>query len=79
MNFDIVMGVAKYDRLDQWEASFGHTEKTLNRNDRVVFAGVLADRYFPHTQEVWLGIGSRPVDRTVIMEQGTKKYLPPFL
>jgi len=59
MNFDIVMGVDKYNRLDQWDAAFGHTEKTLNRNDRVVFDGVLADGT-PNTQEVWLGIGVDP-------------------
>lgn len=55
-NIDIVMGVDKYNRLDQWDSSFGHTDKTLNRNDRKVFEGVLADGT-PNTQEVWLGIG----------------------
>lgn len=58
-NIDIVMGVDKYNRLDQWDAAFGHTEKTLNRTDRVVFDGVLADGS-PNTQEVWLGIGVDP-------------------
>lgn len=58
-NFDIVMGVDKYNKLDQWDAAFGHTTKTLNRFDRKVFEGVLADGT-PNTQEVWLGIGVDP-------------------
>jgi TonB-linked SusC/RagA family outer membrane protein len=55
-NVDFVMGIDKYNKLDNWDAAFGHTEKTLNREDRVVFDGVLADGS-PNTQEVWLGQG----------------------
>jgi TonB-linked SusC/RagA family outer membrane protein len=58
-NFDFVMGVDKYNKLDQWDAAFGHTTKTLNRFDRKVFKGVLANGT-PNTQEVWLGIGVDP-------------------
>ncbi len=60
MNFDIVMGVDKYNKLDQWDAAFGHTEKTLDREDYKVFEGYLADGT-PNTREVWLGIGRDPV------------------
>ncbi|WP_340106896.1 SusC/RagA family TonB-linked outer membrane protein [Rhodohalobacter sp. 8-1] len=55
-NVDFVMGVDKYNKLDNWDAAFGHTEKTLNREDRIVFDGVLADGS-TNTQEVWLGQG----------------------
>jgi len=55
-NIDVVYGVDKYNKLDQWDSAFGHTEKTLNREDRIVFDGVLADGS-PNTQEVWLGQG----------------------
>jgi TonB-linked SusC/RagA family outer membrane protein len=58
-NIDVVYGVDKYNKLDQWDAAFGHTTKTLNREDYVVFDGVLADGT-PNTQEVWLGIGVDP-------------------
>lgn len=59
VNVDFVMGVDKYNKLDQWDSAFGHTEKTLNREDRVVFDGVLADGS-QNTQEVWLGQGVDP-------------------
>lgn len=55
-NIDVVYGVDKYNKLDQWDAAFGHTTKTLNREDFKVFDGVLADGS-PNTQEVWLGQG----------------------
>ena len=58
-NLDIVYGVDKYNKLDQWDSAFGHTTKTLNREDYKVFDGVLADGS-PNTQEVWLGIGVDP-------------------
>lgn len=59
-NIDIVYGVDKYNKLDNWDAAFGHTEKTLNRTDYKVFDGVLADGT-PNTKEVWLGQGPDPV------------------
>ncbi len=58
-NLDFVYGVDKYNKLDQWDSAFGHTEKTLNREDYVVFDGVLADGS-ENTQEVWLGQGVDP-------------------
>ncbi len=58
-NFDFVIGVDKYNKLDQWDSAFGHTEKTLNREDFKVFDGVLADGT-PNTKEVWLGWGTGP-------------------
>ncbi len=59
VNVDFVMGVDKYNKLDNWDSAFGHTENTLNREDRVVFDGVLADGS-RNTQEVWLGQGEDP-------------------
>ncbi len=58
-NIDMVMGVDKYNKLDQWDSAFGHTTKTLNRTDYVVFDGVTAEGN-PNTQEVWLGQGVDP-------------------
>ena len=58
-NIDFVIGVDKYNKLDQWDSAFGHTEKTLNRTDYVVFDGVLADGS-PNTRRVWLGQGVDP-------------------
>ena len=58
-NVDVVYGVDKYNKLDQWDSAFGHTTKTLNREDRKVFDGVLADGS-TNTQEVWLGQGVDP-------------------
>ncbi len=58
-NIDFVYGVDKYNKLDNWDAAFGHTEKTLNRTDYKVFEGVLADGT-PNTKEVWLGQGVDP-------------------
>jgi outer membrane receptor protein involved in Fe transport len=58
-NLDFVYGVEKYNKLDNWDAAFGHTENTLNREDYKVFDGVLADGS-PNTQEVWLGQGEDP-------------------
>ena len=58
-NIDVVYGVDKYNKLDNWDSAFGHTEKTLNREDYKVFDGVLADGS-ENTQEVWLGQGVDP-------------------
>jgi len=58
-NLDVVYGVDKYNKLDNWDAAFGHTTKTLNREDYVVFDGVLEDGS-TNTQEVWLGQGVDP-------------------
>lgn len=61
-NLDFVMGVDKYNKLDNWDAAFGFSEKTLNREDFKVFEGFLADGT-PNTQEVWLGQGVGPDGR----------------
>ncbi|TVQ48859.1 MAG: SusC/RagA family TonB-linked outer membrane protein [Saprospirales bacterium] len=58
-NIDMVMGVDKYNKLDQWDSAFGHTTKTLNRTDYKVFDGVTADGT-PNTTRVWLGQGLDP-------------------
>lgn len=58
-NIDVVYGVDKYNKLDQWDAAFGHTDKTLNREDYKVFDGVLEDGS-QNTQRVWLGQGVDP-------------------
>lgn len=60
-NIDFVMGVDKYNKLDQWDAAFGHTTKTLNREDYKVFDGVFADGT-PNNVEVWLGQGRDPIN-----------------
>ncbi|HMQ07215.1 MAG TPA: SusC/RagA family TonB-linked outer membrane protein [Saprospiraceae bacterium] len=60
-NIDMVIGVDKYNKLDQWDSAFGHTTKTLNRNDYVVFEGLNAEGV-PNTREVWLGQGRDPRD-----------------
>jgi len=58
-NIDVVYGIDKYNKLDNWDAAFGHTTNTLNREDYVVFDGVLEDGS-TNTQEVWLGQGVDP-------------------
>ena len=72
-NIDMVYGVDKYNKLDQWDSAFGHTEKTLNREDYVVFDGVLADGS-QNTQEVWLGQGVDPEGRTVDADGNPRNY-----
>lgn len=54
--FDGQFGHYAYNQLDNFFASFGLSEYTLNREDHIVFDGVLADGT-PNTQEVWLGQG----------------------
>jgi len=49
-------GQKYYNQMDNFLAAFGMADYTLNRNDHVVFEGVLADGS-PNTQEVWLGQG----------------------
>ncbi len=57
--FDGQFGHYAYNQLDNFFSSFGTATYTLNRNDHVVFEGVLADGS-PNTQEVWLGQGEDP-------------------
>ena len=54
--FDGQFGHYAYNQLDNFYASFGLSEYTLNREDHIVFDGVLADGT-KNTQEVWLGQG----------------------
>ena len=58
-NIDMVMGVDKYNKLDQWDSAFGHTTKTLNRTEYKVFDGMTAEGT-PNTTRVWLGQGVDP-------------------
>lgn len=58
--FDGQFGQYAYNQLDNFFSAFGLAEYTLNRNDHVVFDGVLADGT-PNTQQVWLGQGEDPV------------------
>lgn len=58
--FDGQFGQYAYNQLDNFFSSFGLADYTLNRNDHVVFDGVLADGT-PNTQQVWLGQGYDPV------------------
>ncbi|MGK6350378.1 SusC/RagA family TonB-linked outer membrane protein [Parapedobacter sp. DT-150] len=49
-------GQKYYNQMDNFLAAFGMADYTLNRNDHLVFEGVLADGS-PNTQQVWLGQG----------------------
>ena len=60
-NIDMVMGVDKYNKLDQWDSAFGHTTKTLDRTEYKVFDGLTAEGS-PNTTRVWLGQGLDPED-----------------
>lgn len=59
---DFRTGVEQYNQYDNFFAAFGIAEYTLNRNETIVFDGVLADGS-PNTQEVWLGQGEGPDGR----------------
>jgi len=56
---DARMGIDQYSQFDNFYSAFGKLEYSLNRNDVVVFDGVLADGS-PNTQQVWLGQGIGP-------------------
>ncbi|MDX5422727.1 MAG: SusC/RagA family TonB-linked outer membrane protein [Hymenobacteraceae bacterium] len=57
--FDAQVGHEKYNQLDNFFAAFGIAEYTENRNESVVFDGVLEDGT-PNTKQVWLGQGVGP-------------------
>ncbi len=57
--WDIRESVQKYDQFANFLAAFGESKLTLNRNDVVVFDGVLADGS-KNTKQVWLGMGTGP-------------------
>lgn len=57
--FDTRQGVQKYNQMDNFFAAFGISPYTLDREDMVVFDGVLADGS-PNTMEVFKGQGVGP-------------------
>lgn len=59
---DFRAGVDQYNQYDNFFSAFGIAEYTLNRNETIVFDGVLADGS-PNTQQVWLGQGEGPDGR----------------
>lgn len=57
--WDTQQGLDRYNQLGNFEAAFGIAKYTENRNDIIVFDGVLADG-IPNTKAVWLGQGTGP-------------------
>jgi hypothetical protein len=57
--WDFRQGVQKYNQFSNFMAAFGESKLTLNRNETVVFDGVLADGT-KNTKPVWLGMGEGP-------------------
>ena len=59
---DARVGLEKYNQMGNFFSAFGIAEYTENRNDVIVFGGVLADGT-PNTKEVyWAGVGPDGVD-----------------
>ena len=56
---DTRQGVQKYNQLGNWMSAFGIADYTENRNETIVFDGVLADGS-PNTKPVFLGQGEGP-------------------
>jgi len=59
---DVRWGNDQYDQYGNWLAAFLKPDFTNDRNDVVIFDGVLADGT-PNTQQVWLGQGLGPDGR----------------
>lgn len=59
MLWDTRQGLKKYDQFSNFLAAFGESTITLNRNQTIVFPGVLSDGT-PNTKAVWLGQGVGP-------------------
>ncbi|CAL67710.1 SusC/RagA family TonB-linked outer membrane protein [Christiangramia forsetii] len=59
---DFRAGVQQYNQFDNFFSAFGIAEYTLNRNETIVFDGVLEDGS-PNTQPVFLGQGEGPDGR----------------
>lgn len=57
--FDTQQGIEKWNQLDNFMAAFGIAKYTENRDQMVVFPGVLADGT-PNTKEVYYGQGMAP-------------------
>lgn len=56
---DFRAGVEQYNQFQNFFSAFGISEYTLNRNETIVFDGVLADGT-PNEQQVFLGQGEGP-------------------
>jgi len=56
---DARVGQDRYNQLANFYSAFGMAKYTENRNDHLVFEGMLADGT-PNTKEVWLGQGVDP-------------------
>ena len=59
MLWDTRQGLKKYDQFYNFMTAFGETPLTLNRDQTIVFDGVLADGT-KNTKAVWLGQGVGP-------------------
>jgi hypothetical protein len=57
--FDTRQGLQKFDQFTNYLAAFGESRMSLNRDQTLVFKGVLADGT-PNTKAVWLGQGVGP-------------------
>lgn len=57
--FDTQQGLEKYNQLDNFMSAFGIAAYTENRDQTIIFPGVLADGT-PNTKKVWLGQGVGP-------------------
>lgn len=57
--FDTQQGLEKYNQLDNFMAAFGIAKYTENRDQTIIFPGVLADGT-PNTKPVYLGQGVGP-------------------
>ncbi len=57
--FDAQVGQDRYNQLDNFFSAFGIAKYTENRNETIVFDGVLADGT-PNTKPVFLGQGTGP-------------------
>ncbi len=60
--FDTQQGQFRYNQLENFMAAFGIADYTENRNETIVFNGVLPDGQ-PNTQQVWLGQAVGPDGR----------------
>jgi hypothetical protein len=57
--FDTRQGLEKFNQLDNFMSAFGIAKYTENRDETIVFPGVLADGT-PNTKKVWLNQGTGP-------------------
>jgi TonB-linked SusC/RagA family outer membrane protein len=57
--FDARVGQDRYNQMANWFSAFGISKESENRNETIVFDGVLADGT-RNTKPVWLGQGKGP-------------------